>query len=323
MLGYDIIGDVHGAAAKLEGLLHALGYRDDRGSWRHPDRQAIFVGDLIDRGNQQLDTLKIVRDMLDLGSAQIVMGNHEFSAVAFATRDPKRPDRYLRGHSVKNHEQHEAFLAEVTFDSTLHRDVVSWFRTFPLWIELDGIRVVHACWYQPSIDIIADRYGSKASLDDEFIVAANTNDDPVSIAAMNLLKGPAVTLSDYDAPAYRDSDGDLHSTARLRWWDPWATTLRDATHLPPGATTKANRPYPKLAKTTCHEIKTFRYPKAATVPVFFGHYWSEGPARLSGPQTVCTDYGGVMKGRSLFAYRHTPGELLDDDNFIGYPLPKR
>ena len=44
-MAYDIIGDIHGQADKLEALLRTLGYRDTAGAWRHPERQAIFVGD--------------------------------------------------------------------------------------------------------------------------------------------------------------------------------------------------------------------------------------------------------------------------------------
>ena len=88
MGGYDIIGDVHGHADKLEALLKAMGYRHTDGAWRHPSRTAVFVGDLIDRGAQQLKTIDIARRMRDAGSAKIVLGNHEFNAVAWATEDP-------------------------------------------------------------------------------------------------------------------------------------------------------------------------------------------------------------------------------------------
>ena len=49
--------------------------------WSHPKRVAIFVGDLIDRGPEQLGTLKLVRDMVEMGNARVVMGNHEFNAI--------------------------------------------------------------------------------------------------------------------------------------------------------------------------------------------------------------------------------------------------
>ena len=47
-------------------------------STRHPDgRQAVFVGDLVDRGPRVLDTLRIVWNMVDVQSGLTVMGNHE------------------------------------------------------------------------------------------------------------------------------------------------------------------------------------------------------------------------------------------------------
>lgn len=85
---FDIIGDVHGCGDELEALLGELGYevterREGNGlaagpAYRHPDgRVAVFVGDLVDRGPRVLDTLRIVRNMVDAGSGLTVMGNHE------------------------------------------------------------------------------------------------------------------------------------------------------------------------------------------------------------------------------------------------------
>jgi hypothetical protein len=45
---YDLIGDLHGCADKLKGLLGALGYDKQGGAFNHPGRTAIFVGDIID-----------------------------------------------------------------------------------------------------------------------------------------------------------------------------------------------------------------------------------------------------------------------------------
>ena len=66
---YDIIGDIHGHASRLEQLLERMGYERDAQSWRHPDRQAIFVGDFIDRGPEQVETYRLVRAMIDRGAA--------------------------------------------------------------------------------------------------------------------------------------------------------------------------------------------------------------------------------------------------------------
>jgi hypothetical protein len=59
--GYDVIGDIHGHADKLTAPLGAMGYSEREGVWKHRSRQAICVGDLIDRGPQQLEPAELVR----------------------------------------------------------------------------------------------------------------------------------------------------------------------------------------------------------------------------------------------------------------------
>ena len=80
---FDVIGDVHGCRAELEQLLTELGYvieRDAAGrpvSARHPDRRAVFIGDLVDRGPDTPGVLRLVMGMVAAGTAFCVAGNHE------------------------------------------------------------------------------------------------------------------------------------------------------------------------------------------------------------------------------------------------------
>jgi hypothetical protein len=62
---HDLIGDIHGHADELQQLLGTLGYARQKGVYRHPERQAIFLGDFIDRGPKIRETLEIVRPMID------------------------------------------------------------------------------------------------------------------------------------------------------------------------------------------------------------------------------------------------------------------
>jgi hypothetical protein len=87
MQKYDIIGDIHGYATQLHWLLRKLEYSEESGAYRHPDRKVIFLGDFIDRGPEIRETLRVVRAMVDSGSALAVMGNHEFNALAYHTPD--------------------------------------------------------------------------------------------------------------------------------------------------------------------------------------------------------------------------------------------
>src|SRR5271155_4426880 len=103
---YDLIGDIHGHADELEQLLEALDYQRAQGTYRHPERKVIFLGDFIDRGPKIRQVLEIVRPMIEEGTALAVMGNHELNALAYHTEDPEVPGEYLRPHIEKNVEQH-------------------------------------------------------------------------------------------------------------------------------------------------------------------------------------------------------------------------
>jgi diadenosine tetraphosphatase ApaH/serine/threonine PP2A family protein phosphatase len=77
---FDLIGDVHGCADELDELLVRLGYLwdSDYGIFAHPGgRQAVFVGDLVDRGPDSPSVLQLVMNMVNEGEALMVLGNHD------------------------------------------------------------------------------------------------------------------------------------------------------------------------------------------------------------------------------------------------------
>lgn len=73
------------------------------------------------------------------------MGSHEFNAITWFTADPDDAGTNLRRHSDKIRNQLRAFLAayEGTDD---HPELIEWLRSLPLWLDQDGLRVVHARW---------------------------------------------------------------------------------------------------------------------------------------------------------------------------------
>jgi protein phosphatase len=84
---FDIIGDIHGCFAELAALLGKLGYRDDNGRYSHPEvRKVIFLGDLVNRGPQNVEVLKLVARMVQDGSALYVRGNHCQSVYSYLRR---------------------------------------------------------------------------------------------------------------------------------------------------------------------------------------------------------------------------------------------
>jgi hypothetical protein len=288
---FDVIGDIHGQYDKLVTLLVQLGYSESGGVWHHSSRAAIFVGDLIDRGPKQMETVTLVRRMVESGSAQCILGNHEFNAIAWVTPDPEHPGKFLRDHHKPgNREQHQAFL-DVVEGTPRQKDITDWFRRLPLWLDLPGLRVVHACWHQDSMDVLRPLLGRDQTLTDEAVLLGSRKGHPVYEAIEVVCKGPEVPLP--PGISFEDKGGKVRHEVRVRWWQEDLSTYRKAAIGPPGDMAMIpDVPLPA-------EWKGHRY---SGPPVLFGHYWFTGKPEVISSQFACLDYS-VAKDGPLVAYR--------------------
>lgn len=289
---YDIVGDVHGHADPLHRLLSALGYSEVDGVFQHPERKMLFVGDFVDRGPQQREVLRIARSMCESGSAHAVLGNHEFNAIGWATADGN--DGFLRERSEKNRHQHAEFLLQIGADSRDHTDTIGWFTTLPVWLDLPGLRLIHACWHESSRAALLPYLDKHARFTDAGFRECNRRGSAAYKAAEVLLKGPEQRL-----PAgihFFDKDMHKREEVRLRWWDPDATTFKTAAI---GLEGRENElPDSKLP---------IDYSYRDTKPVFFGHYWLKDAPKLTSLNAACLDFSVARQGY-LTAYRWS-GEI--------------
>jgi hypothetical protein len=290
-MNLDVIGDVHGQYDKLVELLRHLGYIATGDTWRHPDRTVVFLGDLIDRGPQQLPTIELVRRMADAGSARCIMGNHEFNAIAWVTPDPEHPGKFLRDHHKPgNREQHQAFL-DVVEGTHRQREITDWFRTLPLWLELPGLRMVHACWHQPSIDLLQQAMGSGSRLTDEMILLGSRKGHALYEAIETVCKGLEVELP--AGISFKDKEGKVRHEVRVRWWQADLSTYRKAV-IGPSEEMEKIPDAPMPAAWVAHPY--------SGPPVLFGHYWFTGTPEVISPRFACLDYSAARDG-PLVAYR--------------------
>lgn len=298
---FDIVGDIHGHADALERLLKRLGYVDSGDGYAHPSRQMIFVGDFIDRGPHQSRVLAIAKDMCAKGSALAVLGNHEFNAMGWVTSDGN--GGYLRPRTAKNHTQHRAFLDQLDEGSPAYLSAIDWFRTLPVYLDLGGLRVIHACWHQPSLDLLRPHLDSQNRFTREGFFAANARGSAVSTAVDIVLKGPEVPLP--PEVSFFDKDGHERRETRIRWWDDAATTFRlAAIGVDPDA----------LPDTPIGSDYAYNEPK----PVFFGHYWLRGTPELTSPGAACLDFS-VARAGYLTAYRWSGESRLRAANLVAVP----
>lgn len=302
---YDLIGDLHGHADELEALLARLGYRATRGAFRHPERTAVFVGDFLDRGPKIRETLRLVRPMLEQGTALAVLGNHEWNAFCWHTRDPDVRGAHLRVHDEKNLRQHEATLDQVPARELAGH--LAFLKTLPIALSLPGANVVHAVWDEVAFAVIDEALERHGGITDAFLVEGS-NEESLLFAALEIaLKG-----KEMDLPAgvsFRDKDDVLRHKVRVRWFEPPAGRDVASYALP----RFREIPHRKLPAKVVAEARP--YPAEAP-PVFFGHYWLDDPApALLAANVVCLDYS-VARDGFLCAYRLDGAGPLDPARFV-------
>lgn len=86
MTDYYVIGDVHGKAGMLEDLLK---------TW-DGQPQLLFLGDLIDRGEDSHRVLEMVKDLVDNQGAICLSGNHEYMFLTWLDDPEESYDHYSR-----------------------------------------------------------------------------------------------------------------------------------------------------------------------------------------------------------------------------------
>ncbi|MBM82129.1 MAG: diadenosine tetraphosphatase [Planctomycetaceae bacterium] len=303
---YDIIGDIHGHAARLQSLLEKLGYAQESDQcYRHATRQVIFVGDFIDRGPQIREVLETVRAMVEGGSALTVMGNHEYNAIAYSIERLNEPGHYLRRHNEKNTGQYQQTLNQLSPDEL--EDWVGWFRTLPAWLELDDLRVVHASWNPPAMALFDEVLQQYGHFTDDFMHAACDTGSELFRAVETVLKGVEVPLP--DGVTFADKDGNVRHKFRSRWYaSPIGQTVRSYV-------LGSDSGFPDLPLSNQAIAAACPY-SPDEIPVFVGHYWlrAENPSLLAS-NVACVDYS-VAKGGFLCAYRWNGEANLSDENFV-------
>lgn len=309
--GYDLIGDIHGHADELRGLLSVLGYTEADGVFRHSERQVVYLGDFIDRGPKIRDVLTIARSMVDSGAAIAVMGNHEFNALAFHTENPESPGVSLRPRINKNIRQHAATISQLN-DSELG-DALEWFRSLPMWAEIQGpggalCRAVHACWDELQMECISKASQGFGGLNTAFLAEAMKKGSALFQAVEIVLKGKEICLP--GGYHYYDKEGHKRTEIRARWFErPSSGTLYQDYVLQADPIECAI----EMDESTLSSIEPYS-PDAP--PVFLGHYWlkADRPERLAS-NVACVDYS-VAKGGYLCAYRWGGETEIDDNRFV-------
>jgi len=298
--GYDIIGDIHGHSEELKTILLKMGYGLKNHVWMHPERKVIFVGDYIDRGPAIRETLYIVKAMVDAGAALAIMGNHEYNAMAFSYHHPD--GGHIRKHSLKNIIQHYQTMKQFQGYESEWDDYLAWFANLPLFLETDGVRVVHACWDDNAIAYLKNL---KGGITKEILLKAHDKIDEAYKVFEETLKGKEIKLP--DGHFFIDKDSNKRTKCRTKWWlNPDGLTLGEYLF---------HSPVTVLDMKVSAEHQSAGYDVNAPT-IFFGHYWlSASNPEKQASNVCCLDYSVAKKG-SLVAYRYFFENSPTDSGFV-------
>ena len=306
--GYDLIGDVHGCALSLHLLLKKLGYSRINGVYQHPRRKAIFLGDIVDRGPRIREALHIVRDMVDMGHAQIVMGNHEFNYLSYCT--PGRPDSgmaYLRTHNPRHLRILNETLEQFANYPADRADFLQWIMDMPLFLEQDQFRVVHACWSHAHIDLFRNMLGGN-QINEDYLHQSAQAGTAAWETMDRLLRGTHLKLPNGEMMVSKD--GFKRRFFRTKFWAEDPQFYIDVVFQPDPLPEHVAR-----ARLTEQDRADLLYYEPNEPLLFVGHYWCDGEPRAVADNIACIDYSAVKFGK-LVAYRLDQETVIDPRKFI-------
>ena len=310
--GYDLIGDIHGCAHTLARLLEQMGYQKHQGVYRHPGRQAIFLGDIVDRGPRIREALHLVHDMVEQGSALMILGNHELNALTYTTPVTQGAKDYLRPHIASNTRQIAETLEQFAHYPEDWRCFLDWFVTLPLHLELihpgsgQVFRTVHACWDQQLVELHR-RMSPQGLIDREFLSQSVRANTPAALIKRRLTGGVDLALP--EGVTITSEDGYTRRNFRTKFWAGQARTYGELLFQPD--------PLPEAFASSAisgeHRAQMVHY-GLEQPPLFVGHYWLRGRPEPLTPNLACLDYSAVKFGR-LVAYRMDGEAQLTSDKF--------
>jgi hypothetical protein len=216
----DIIGDVHGEINALNDLLGHLGHSFD-GS--HPEgRRLVFVGDLTDRGPDSPAVVHLVTSLIEKGAAQCVMGNHELNILLGKER---HGNGWFYG-KAEVLDRSGRVVPQALADDGAREKTLRLFRSLPLALEREDLRIVHACWSADAVarvreagDVVALHRDTEAAIRADLNLRGVTDSSERGLAMQNgnpikvLTSGPECRT---DRPYY--AGGKMRNEARVPWW---------------------------------------------------------------------------------------------------------
>jgi hypothetical protein len=261
---YLFIGDLHGHARQLKSVLNKAGFTIVNGAYWHPELKAVFVGDFINRGTENLECLRIVRAMVESGNALAVIGNHEVIFLNYHQQNPQTGEYTMENRAGWNRLFQQTML-EFSQSAAELNEMINWLKRLPIVIETAHFNVVHACYDSESLEVVRERTNGNFVLqENDWLQMGLGADEALTESLHALTFGISIYLD--TAELFPGSNMSSQHSPRIRYWeDPFEKSLRqtlfieDDKHLAgigflslPESFYSSFRPYPKYETPVVH-----------------------------------------------------------------------
>lgn len=259
----DVVGDVHGEIDALEDLLGVLGYR---GRGEHAQaRRLVFIGDLCDRGPDSPAVIRRVRDMVQEGTAQCLLGNHELNVLRGARKEANGwffDDDHDRRHGVFVDSRHVA-------DDAHRAEILRFFADLPVVLQRPDLRLVHACWDDDRIEELHSLAGRASAVELYRLYARRSDERSQALGRYDEVQA---LLQQY-GPSLRDRAAVVPLLEPLAERDVDYQMSNPLRVLTSGVETRAAAPFYLAGKWRMVERGDWWQSYRSDIPVIFGHYW--------------------------------------------------
>lgn len=142
----DVVGDVHGLFDELIILLEKSGwkYSKENNCVTHedPERRLLFLGDVLDRGTQSIEVLRLVKNICDNNLGSMILGNHEEKLLSTYKKYTEK--------GIFSHKSLSASLTLIEF-LKLHKEertsLFNFLNTCPvkvsLWVDKKSVKAIN------------------------------------------------------------------------------------------------------------------------------------------------------------------------------------
>ena len=198
-----IVGDTHGMLNPLIEMLKNQDFQIVDNSFKHPYKKIVFLGDILDRGDESLELLKLVINTVKNNDGYFLLGNHENKLIQSYEQYLK--DGTVKGKSISSSQTLIKFLGLPDIErKNIFDFLVSAPVNLNLWVRKDTLEAV-----------------TKEKESDDFIkfgmIHANSNFyDPYRTPKSEAVYGSSRNKEDHDAIYEKNYESGINKYILLR-----------------------------------------------------------------------------------------------------------